>query len=163
MEFKCIEKDIREVSPENKVIAHCIAADLGWGSGIAPVIIREVFDAELRCRYKCSNNPDGVPASTNLQPGDILPVEARGGYLVNLITKTHSWDKPTYRQLADSLIRLKAWLQSFDSPKEIVMPQIGCGLDRLEWTVVSLMIKGIFYGMDVDITIVYKGKADGRH
>lgn len=158
MKFQVLEKDIREIKPENTVVAHCIAADLGWGGGIAPVIIREMFGAEPQCRYKCSNNPSGVPSDSDLKPGDILPVAAKGGYLVNLITKKHSWDKPTYVQLTESLFRLKAWMLSNDVPRKLVMPTIGCGLDRLEWSVVEPIIMGMFHDTDVDITVVYRGK-----
>lgn len=156
MNFRIVEQDIRGVPVQGTVIAHCIAADLGWGSGIAPVIIREMFDAEMRCRYKCSNNPDGVPSSVNLAPGDLHVVDAKDGWLVNLITKEHSWDKPTYSTLTSTLFRLKNWLLGSDVPHRIVMPKIGCGLDRLDWNVVICIIKGMFYDTDFDITIVYK-------
>jgi hypothetical protein len=158
MRFKVVEQDIRTVDVKNTVVAHCIAADLGWGSGIAPVIIREMFDAERQCRYRCSIDPDGVDPETELTPGDILPVEAKGGYLVNLITKQHSWDKPTYVQLTKSLSCLKSWMLDNDVPHVLVMPMIGCGLDRLEWMVVKPIIMGIFHDTDVDITVMHKGK-----
>lgn len=148
--------DIKDVAGKNAIVAHCIAADLGWGSGIAPVIIRDIYDAEKQCRYKCSNNPDGFTG--NLVPGDILPITTERGTFVNLITKEHSWDKPTYSQLTKSLVAFKDWIVSSwtDIPREIIMPRIGCGLDRLDWDVVKYIIQGVFREFPVDIEIVYK-------
>ena len=45
---------------------------------------------------------------------------------------------------------------NFAEPKVIVMPKIGCGLDRLEWEVVSEIIKGVFLETPHVIKIVYK-------
>ena len=73
MVFMIAHMDIRNV-PDDQLfaVAHCIAADLCWGSGVAPIINREMFDAESKCRYKCSTNPDGV--ALQLKVGEILPV-----------------------------------------------------------------------------------------
>jgi hypothetical protein len=35
------------------------------------------------------------------------------------------------------------------------MPKIGCGLDDLDWDVVSTIIKGVFAGTDVNIQVYY--------
>jgi Fe-S cluster assembly ATPase SufC len=45
---------------------------------------------------------------------------------------------------------------NFADPKVIVMPQIGCGIDRLEWEVVSEIIKGVFSETPHVIKIVHK-------
>ena len=94
MIFREKKMDIREIGTKEVIIAHCIAADLNWGSGIAPVIIRDMYDAEKQCRYKCSTNTDGFDG--DLAPGGILPVVTEKGTFVNLITKEHSWVKETH-------------------------------------------------------------------
>ena len=74
MRFRVVEQDIRSIDVKNTVVAHCIAADLGWGSGVAPVIIREMFDAERKCRYRCSIDPDGVDRTRRFkwQAGEVV-------------------------------------------------------------------------------------------
>lgn len=155
MIFREKKMDIREIGTKEVIIAHCIAADLNWGSGIAPVIIRDMYDAEKQCRYKCSTNTDGFDG--DLAPGGILPVVTEKGTFVNLITKEHSWDKPTYLQLTQSLVKFRDWVyDEYDTPKHIVMPRIGCGLDRLEWFVVENIIRGVFHETNNSVNIVYK-------
>lgn len=149
------KRDITTVDTTGVIIAHCIAADLAWGSGIAPVIIRDMYNAEMPCRYKCSNNPEGYTGK--LEAGSIMPVDTPRGTFVNLITKTHSWDKPTYLTLSKSLVAFRQYIDArFAEPKVIVMPKIGCGLDRLEWQVVSEIVKGVFSETPHVIKIVYK-------
>ena len=149
------KRDITTVDTTGVIIAHCIAADLSWGGGIAPVIIRDMYNAELQCRYKCSTNPNGFTG--DLQPGMAMTVGTEKGTFVNLITKAHSWDKPTYLTLTNSLKMFRQYLaMNFAEPKVIVMPKIGCGLDRLEWEVVSEIIKGVFSETPHVIKIVYK-------
>lgn len=66
-------------------------------------------------------------------------------------------DKPTYLTLTKSLVAFRQYLaMNFAEPKVIVMPKIGCGLDRLEWAVVSEIIKGVFLETPHVIKIVYK-------
>ena len=149
------KRDITTVDTAGVIIAHCIAADLAWGSGIAPVIIRDMYNAEKKCRYRCSNNPEGN--TFNLFPGMAMPVVTDKGTFINLITKEHSWDKPTYLTLTKSIVAFRQYLaMNFAEPKVIVMPKIGCGLDRLEWEVVSEIIKGVFLETPHVIKIVYK-------
>lgn len=156
MVFMIAHMDIRNV-PDDQLfaVAHCIAADLCWGSGVAPIINREMFDAESKCRYKCSTNPDGV--AVQLKVGEILPVvtEKRKGVLVNLITKLRSPYKPTYESLTDSLHSLRNFAVMHGITK-IYMPKIGCGIDMLNWDVVQEIIKGIFYDTQIDIIIAVK-------
>ena len=61
-------------------------------------------------------------------------------------------------QLTKSLFCLKSWMLGNDVPHVLVMPMIGCGLDRLEWMVVEPIIMGMFHDADVDITVMHKGK-----
>lgn len=144
-------------TPESNdtVVAHCIAADLNWGSGVAPVIIRKMFDAENQCRYKCSTNPDGV--KVELKVGEILAVKPENHQttLVNLITKLRSQYKPTYEHLTESLVTLKNYMEQ-RSLTTLYMPKIGCGIDMLHWDVVCPLIKGVFSNTNIKITIAVK-------
>jgi O-acetyl-ADP-ribose deacetylase (regulator of RNase III) len=148
--------DIRN-APDNSdtAVAHCIAADLNWGSGVAPIIIREMFDAEKSCRYKCSTNPDGV--KSELKVGEILAVKPSGHNttLVNLITKLRSSYKPTYEHLTESLVTLKNYM-NLNGLTTVYMPKIGCGIDMLKWEVVSQIVKGVFANTNISIIIAVR-------
>lgn len=150
MKYSEQKLDLTTIRTQECVVAHCIAADLSWGGGIAPIIIRKMYDSENACRYKCSTNPSGFTG--DLKSGDIMVINASKGTFINLITKTHSWDKPTYQDFTETLVKLRNYMQDVGY-KKLTMPKIGCGLDRLEWSVVSQIIRGVFCDTDIEITI----------
>ena len=49
------------------------------------------------------------------------------------MTKKHGNDKPTYQNSHKSQCRMKIHMLEHGIT-EISLPQIGCGLDKLEWT-----------------------------
>ena len=75
--------------------------------------------------------------------------------VINLITKERYWHKPTYSSLKASLLSAKKIAIRYDI-KYLAMPVIGCGLDRLQWSKVSAMIKEIFADTDVEIVVYHK-------
>ena len=72
--------------------------------------------------------------------------------VANLITKQYAYGKPTYETLRQSLENLKCFCEKFQY-SHLAMPAIGCGLDRLEWSKVSKMIKDVFNDTSVSITV----------
>ena len=72
----------------------------------------------------------------------------------NLITKRFVWEKPTLDTLRTALCDLKEQLQN-SALKKVVMPKIGCGLDRLNWADVSELLKTIFNDLDIEIVVCY--------
>lgn len=36
---------------------------------------------------------------------------------------------------------------------KLAIPKIGCGLDRLQWSVVEQIIKGVFNDLDIEIVV----------
>ena len=75
--------------------------------------------------------------------------------VINLVTKERYWHKPTYSSLKASLINAKQIILR-NNIKHISMPVIGCGLDRLQWSKVSKMVKEIFADTDVEIVVYHK-------
>ena len=69
--------------------------------------------------------------------------------------KRNYWDKPTYNFLETSLKSLRKYLIKYPQIKRVLMPRIGCGLDRLSWDKVRNMIKTIFQDADVEIVVFY--------
>ena len=70
----------------------------------------------------------------------------------NLITKACYWGKPTYRSMRNALVSMKEICNKHDC-KKVAMPVIGCGLDKLEWSKVSEIIKEVFEDTDIEILV----------
>ena len=70
------------------------------------------------------------------------------------VTKAHYSKKPTYDTLKSSLVKLCKECTT-RGIHELAMPQIGCGLDQLDWPKVRDMIKDIFADYEIKITIYY--------
>ena len=81
-------------------------------------------------------------------------IKAKNSIVFHLITKNRYWDKPTYRTLKESLMELKT-LCLEQNIKKLVMPKIGCGLDKLQWNTVKENIIKIFNDTDIEILICY--------
>lgn len=74
--------------------------------------------------------------------------------VANLVTKERCFHKPTYKALEESLINLKAHLRgTSELRRTLVMPRIGCGLDKLEWEKVRDMIQRVFSDMCINIYV----------
>lgn len=148
MIYNDVQGNLFDLPKNEYVFAHCIAADLKWGAGIAPILISKEFDAESLCRYA----KDGGDVVDQLFVGDILPIKCNKGIFVNLITKRLTFAKPTYNSLAESLNTLKNYMIDNNLTK-LAMPRIGCGIDGLEWLKVEAIIKQIFENTEIEIEI----------
>ncbi|XP_076272304.1 uncharacterized protein LOC143203879 isoform X1 [Rhynchophorus ferrugineus] len=137
---KEIEGDLFQ-QPADNSLAHCVAADLRMGSGIA-VGFKQQFknlDTLLDQRVK----QGGVA---------ILPDEKNKRYIYYLVTKKESTGKPTYNSLWKSLWKMREHIV-LNQVKKLALPRIGCGLDRLEWDVVKNMLEYLFKDGSTEITV----------
>jgi hypothetical protein len=125
--------------PEDFYLAHCISSDLGMGKGIV-VEFNKRYDMKNKLLKRGTFNWFGV--------GYCI----REGRVINLITKEKYWNKPTYKTLEDSLLRMKQEMIISDINK-VAMPLIGCGLDKLEWNKVKSIIENIFKDTDYEILV----------
>lgn len=143
MIYKEEVRDLFSVS-EDYYLAHCISADFGMGKGIV-VEFNKRFDMKNKLQTKYSNF---VNDYHHYRYGGMALIEGR---VVNLITKERYWQKPTYETLRNALniARIRLPLDC----KKIAMPVIGCGLDRLEWSKVSDIIKDVFYDTNIEILV----------
>lgn len=92
-----------------------------------------------------------------LKVGDVGVVERHNQYVFYLITKKYSNGKPTMQSLEKTLYKLLEKMQQFKLTK-LGIPQLGCGLDNLDWSDVSLLIKKIFSGSNIHITVCIPSK-----
>jgi predicted nucleotide-binding protein (sugar kinase/HSP70/actin superfamily) len=132
--------------PEDYYLAHCISADFGMGKGIV---------AEFNKRFDLKNKL--VKKYTNWLRYWDMTEEQQGtcileGRVFNLITKRNYWNKPTYTTMERALQAMKVLVKN-NGVEKIVMPVIGCGLDRLSWHKVSEQIKQIFDDVDIEILV----------
>ena len=145
MIFKEIKGDLYE-SDDKYTLVHCISYDCGMGAGIA-----KTFDSKMP---KMKNQLKRTIRENNLQ-GYFAILYKGERNVINLITKERYWHKPTYSSLKASLLSAKKIAIRYDI-KYLAMPVIGCGLDRLQWSKVSAMIKEIFADTDVEIVVYHK-------
>ena len=140
--IKYVHDDIfKHVGPK----VHCISKDLALGAGIAftikknyPQIMVDLFNSN---RVEVGNN---VRTYTKFQSTD------NNNIIFNMITKEKYFKKPTYEDFCDALKDLANQCKDLEL-KTLLMPKIGCGLDRLSWKNVEGHIKNVF---DFEINII---------
>lgn len=79
-------------------------------------------------------------------------LEDNNRFIYYLITKRLSKGKPTMNSLRNSLFEMAKHVEK-NKVKELAMPKIGSGLDRLDWDLVLDTIHTVFCYIDVEITI----------
>lgn len=126
-------------------LAHCISADFGMGAGIVVQFNRR-YDMKQRLRR---TYPDYLNHwQKECLNGDCIVVDN----VFNLITKERVYNKPTYASVENALKKCKKYAVEQDITK-IAMPRIGCGLDGLEWELVSDIIKRVFVETDIQVLV----------
>jgi len=123
--------------PDDWHLAHCIAEDLGMGKGIA-LPMRKKF----KLRGKIEASGESIKHPTCILTGRVF----------NLITKRRSGGKPSYDTLRGALEKMRD-IALEKGVRQIAMPKIGCGLDRLQWGRVREMLLDVFADTDVEILV----------
>ena len=141
MEYKLIQDDV--FNHKDCYYAHCISRDYALGAGIA-VEFDKRYDMRNRLLKLAEEKPETL---------DEKCIEVENVF--NLITKEKYWEKPSYNSLEESLLEMKEKLSKNKNIKKLVMPKIGCGLDRLSWDKVEPMVQEIFKDLDIEIVICY--------
>ena len=145
MIFKEINGDLFE-SDEKYTLVHCISADCAMGAGIA-----KTFDDRMPKMKKLLKS---TIRENNMQGYFAILYQGERN-VINLITKERYWHKPTYSSLKTSLLNAKN-IAIRNDIKYLAMPVIGCGLDRLQWSKVSVIIKEVFADTDIEIVVYHK-------
>lgn len=145
MIFKEVNGDLFK-SDNMYTLVHCISHDCAMGAGIAVTFNNKFPEMKKQLKNTIREN--------DLQ--GYFAILYRGERnVINLITKEKYWHKPTYSSLKTSLLNAKQIILR-NNIKHIAMPVIGCGLDRLQWSKVSAMIKEVFADTDVEIVVYHK-------
>lgn len=136
--------------PPIYALAHCVSQDCedprSWGKGIA---------TEFKKKFKHMKN---YCAETIYQEGLQCPCVVYypfGGQKVfNLITKEVYYAKPSYTTITKCIERM-AEICKVENIKYLAMPKIGCGLDRLQWSIVKEIVENVFKDIDINIEVRY--------
>ena len=104
---------------------HCVSSCLAMAAGFAKEVVK---------RFGLAPRP--APA----HPGLVVQKLSSEAFLFHMVTKQFANQFPSYSDFNTALdIAFKAAAEAGVS--DVVMPRLGCGLDRLEWSVVEPMIR----------------------
>jgi len=137
MELIELKKDLFTM-PDEYFLAHCISADAKMGAGIAVL---------FRKKFKLSSLQESA-SRNELEVGNCYKI-AR---VFNLITKSKYWHKPTYETLTAAVRSMKEICVK-ESINKLAIPEIGCGLDKLQWGRVKEILKEEFKDIPIEITV----------
>lgn len=134
--FRILKGDLFTVT--NQPLCHCVSQDYAMGAGIA-VSFEKIF---------------GRPEK-QVKIGEIAITKNKADQIaINMVTKEKYWHKPTLKSLRTCLEAVKKYCLE-NNIDAISMPQIGCGLDKLNWkTEVEPSIKEILKDIHVTIYIL---------
>jgi predicted nucleotide-binding protein (sugar kinase/HSP70/actin superfamily) len=141
MEYRLIQDDV--FNHKDCYYAHCISRDYALGAGIA-VEFDKRYDMRNRLLKLAEEKPETL---------DEKCIEVENVF--NLITKEKYWQKPSYKSLEESLLEMKKKLSKNKNIKKLVIPKIGCGLDRLSWDKVEPMVQELFKDLDIELVVCY--------
>lgn len=130
------------------VYVHCVSSDFALGAGIAKTF-REKFPIFVERKQEM------IRKFPRAKLSGLFSVATEGHLIVNLVTKKNYWDKPTYDSMETSLRSLRQYLMRRPHITRVLMPRIGCGLDRLVWSRVRAMIETILENLDVEVKVFY--------
>jgi len=138
----------------------CISADLAMGAGIALQFNQE-YDIKNKLRTRFT---DRQSIGQYIKTKGFCIFERP---VFNLVTKEHFYDKPTYETLQNALENMREQLEFLlidteytkENPLQIVCPEIGCGLDRLDVNKVQGLLLKIFFDLPIQITMYHFDKS----
>ncbi|CAH8772040.1 hypothetical protein [Paenibacillus dendritiformis] len=111
------------------------------------VVCRPGIAVEFKKRFKLASLQETAKHSP-LKIGTCYKV----GRALNLVTKAKYWHKPTYESLTQAVVSMRVVCLE-EGITALAMPQIGCGLDKLQWGRVREMIKDVFADTDIEIVV----------
>lgn len=154
MLLNIVRQDITKLSG-NCVICHCISADAAMGAGVALALVRKHPDLKPTVQSILKTTH-----SDSLVGHVVFYADSYSHTLIaNMVTKQNYWDKSTTMPSGRYLKNLKECLENVRSvmdglnEKKLVMPKIGCGLDRCNWNDVLQLIDEVFGNSDIEITV----------
>lgn len=135
-------------------LAHCISADFGMFGGVVVG-----FNERWNMKNILVSAYGNIQKDFRVSGGLVIPVEVIDHgvttLVYNLITKETVGSLPTYESIVKTLKTLKSIMISNGDTK-LAIPKIGCGIDRLEWGIVRILITETFADTDIEILVCIK-------
>jgi len=75
--------------------------------------------------------------------GSVAYLPHNDRFIYYLITKEYSNSKPTYSTITAAIKKLHDFIVKH-GVKHLAIPRIGCGLDKLDWSIVRGIIENVF-------------------
>jgi O-acetyl-ADP-ribose deacetylase (regulator of RNase III) len=122
-------------------LVHCVSECLEMGKGIA---------VQFKSKFGQIDNLKKQKKVT----GQVAYITTNDRHIFYLITKKKYFEKPTYESLYLSLVELRDLCKQLNITS-LSMPKIGCGLDRLDWSLVKMHIEHIFKGTNIQINVYF--------
>ncbi|KAK3920889.1 Retrovirus-related Pol polyprotein from transposon 412 [Frankliniella fusca] len=129
-------------SPEDLPIVHAVSHDGKFGKGLARQLEQEF---QLREDF-LKEKERGFPGYVALQRGNRI--------IVNLITKSRYFHKPTSTDIEQAFLLLRDWLEA-NHISEWCLPELGCGLDQLESSLLLQMLVKVFGHTDMTLVMYH--------
>lgn len=147
MIYKEEVRDLFTVS-EDYYLAHCISSDFAMGRGIAVEFVKR-FDMKKKLQARF---PDFIyEMRYGARMGECILVDR----VLNLVTKERYFQKPTYCSISQALAAMRD-ICIANNIKKVAMPLIGCGLDRLDFNIVKILITETFQDLNIEILVCLK-------
>lgn len=154
MLLNIVRQDITKLSG-NCVICHCISADAAMGAGVALALVCKYPDLKSTVRSVLKTTH-----SDALVGHVVFYADSYSHTLIaNMVTKQNYWDKSTTMPSGYYLKNLRKCLENVRNvmdglnEKKLVMPKVGCGLDRCNWNDVLRLIDEVFSDSNIEITV----------
>lgn len=142
--------------PTGVFYVQCISADKAMGAGIA-LEFNRMFNTKISLIKKLKED------ERDIKIGDCEFVSP----VFNIVTKNLYWQKPTISEFKLGLTNLLSSIEDYkiiqknneDSEKirEIRMPMIGCGIDKLKWSNVRKELQNLGADLEllgIDLTVI---------
>lgn len=134
--LKIITDDVFNYDKTHNIV-HCISKDGAMGLGIAK---------DLHIKYPLVKQKV-LENQKTIKIGDCFVVKCGNIYIFNLITKDAYFHKPNKNDFKKAVENLKLEC-GYLKVEKLVMPRLGCGLDKLNWDFVLPILEKELVGIE---------------
>ncbi|XP_001947976.2 uncharacterized protein LOC100164186 isoform X1 [Acyrthosiphon pisum] len=127
--------------PEEYSLGHCVAKDMRMSAGIA-------------IYFKRNFGRVGELMDQRPNVGSVAFLQHNDRFIYYLVTKEFSNGKPSYNSITAAITKLRDFIVQHDV-KKLAIPRIGCGLDKLDWSIVRRIIENLFQNVGCTIKICH--------
>ena len=120
-------------------MAHCVSADFHMSAGIA---------TEFKKRF----GHVGDLLDQNKTIGEVAVLKDGERYVLYMVTKERYYMKPTMENFEKTVTSLRNTC-SENKIRNLAIPRIGCGLDKLDWDTVKECLIKTFDKDDITISV----------